>query len=157
MHPTFQIESLPAELFDEFLAMNDEELQEHDARWVTANERPGFPCRVSLEDAKIGERVLLMPYKFHDAESPYQASGPIYVRENVVSAKLAADEGPAILGTRRLALRAYDETGMLIDAALTTGPEATEDLRLMMLSLQPSYVQIHNAVTGCFFCSASPA
>ena len=41
------------------MGLNDKELASHQAKGVIVDEEPGYPCRVSLEDAKIGERVLL--------------------------------------------------------------------------------------------------
>jgi len=49
--------------------LNDEELALHQAKWMIVDEELGYPCRVSLEDAKIGERVLFLPYWHHDVES----------------------------------------------------------------------------------------
>jgi hypothetical protein len=41
---------------------------------MTVDEFPGFPCRVSLQDAEIGEEVILLPYQHHKTNSPYQAN-----------------------------------------------------------------------------------
>ena len=37
-----------------------------------ADRKPGFPCRVSLVDAEIGESVLLVNYEHLPAASPYR-------------------------------------------------------------------------------------
>ena len=42
---------------------------------------PSFPCRVSLTDREIGERVLLLNHVSHDVANPYRASHAIFVAE----------------------------------------------------------------------------
>ena len=49
-------------------------------RRMRSDQPVGFPCRVSLEDAPVGEEVLLLPFTHQDSRSPYRASGPIFVR-----------------------------------------------------------------------------
>lgn len=39
-----------------------------------------FESLFSLEDAPVGEPVLLLPFVHQDSRSPYRASGPIFVR-----------------------------------------------------------------------------
>ena len=69
--------------------LSDEELHERSAQWLVADAKPGYPCRVTLEDAEIGERVLAVPFIHHDVQSPYRASGPVFVRESAQTAKPA--------------------------------------------------------------------
>ncbi|ROH98191.1 DUF1203 domain-containing protein [Chryseobacterium daecheongense] len=35
----------------------------------------GFPCRVSLQDSKLGEEIVILPYFHHETHSPCKASG----------------------------------------------------------------------------------
>jgi len=55
---------------------NNEELKLLDAAWITVDTEPGYPCRVSLSDAKVGERVLAVSFSHYNVNSPYRASGP---------------------------------------------------------------------------------
>ena len=101
-HPTdFRISGLPAEPFQSYFAMTDAELAAHGASRVVATEADlGLmpPCRVSLRDAEVGERSILLHYAHHTAEtSPYRASGPIYVREGVMQAAFGAFDEPRCL------------------------------------------------------------
>src|SRR5207244_12139960 len=84
----FRISALPLQLFTSFFAMDDRELAEHGASRCVADQKPGYPCRVSLVDAEPGERVILLPFEHHDVCSPYRASGPIFVREEARQADL---------------------------------------------------------------------
>src|SRR5262245_41325110 len=86
----------------------DKELRAIGAKRMTVDAKPGFPCRVSLADAEIGETVLILTYTHHDVASPYRASGPIFVRETAATARFAPGEIPAMLTHRLLSVRAYD-------------------------------------------------
>ena len=68
--------------FQALFDLSDEELAARGAARRIADEPHAFPCRVSLEDAAVGEELLLLPFRHHDCRSPYQAAGPIYVRRN---------------------------------------------------------------------------
>ena len=117
----FQIHALPRAAFDMFFALSDDELHACDGRRVVADASGGFPCRVSLQDAVEGERLLLLPYEHHRVNTPYRASGPIYVREDAVQAVPASDEIPELLRRRMLSLRGYDAKGMMRSAEVVPG------------------------------------
>lgn len=115
---------------------------------------PGFPCRVSLEDAQIGEEVILVPYTHHKTTSPYQASGPIFIRKNAQKASLEENEVPKFLNHRYLSLRCYDEQGMMIEATTCNGDKVKEKLDEHFKNTDISYIHIHNARPGCYNCVA---
>src|SRR5216684_6641260 len=94
MSGNFRVVALPRERFLPLFALDDDALRERSIRRSVVTESPGTPCRVSLEDAAPGERVLLLPFTHHDVASPYRASGPIYVREAAKTAQLLPGEVP---------------------------------------------------------------
>ena len=70
-------------------------------RWRSAvrmpvDARQGFPCCVSLEDADMGESVLLLNRHLPVA-SPYRQRHAIFVREGAVEAAQFANEVPGNL------------------------------------------------------------
>ncbi len=71
MTMSFQIFALERERFSRLLSATDSDLAASGARWVVVDGKPGYPCRVSLEDAEVGERALLIPFTHHDVDSPY--------------------------------------------------------------------------------------
>jgi len=151
----FQIKPLARKPFAEYETLSTEELSARGVQLVTVDAAPGYPCRVSLADAEIGEQVFLLTFPFHDTSSPYRATGPIFVRPGVEVAEIPPGEIPdELLAPRDLSLRAYDDTGTLIGASLTPGTEAREALLRLIEESRPQYVHIHNAATGCYFCSA---
>jgi len=79
---SFRVSGLRAEPFTSLFGLDDEALARAGARRYIADAKPGFPCRVTLEDAEPGERVLLVHYVHQPADTPFHASHAIYVREN---------------------------------------------------------------------------
>src|SRR5678816_2019821 len=102
MHSDFQFVAVPIERFTHLFAMDDAELASSGAKRMTVDENPGYPCRVSLMDAPIGETVILTPFQHHDVNSPYQSAGPIFVRETAQTAQPEVNEIPLMLQHRLL-------------------------------------------------------
>lgn len=119
---------------------------------MVADAKPAFPCRVSLADAEVGETVLLLPFRHHDTASPYQASGPIFIREHAQSAEPAAGEIPPLftVNQRLFSLRAYDEHGMMKHAGISPGTELDTALPKLFDDPEVAYLHIHFARPGCF-------
>lgn len=117
-----------------------------------ADANPGFPCRVSLEDAPVGERVFLLNYGHHLSISPYRASGPIYVREAATTARPDVNEVPPFLRGRTLSVRAYDNKGMMRLAEVRAGADLGSCIQALFRKTEIDYLHIHNAGPGCYMC-----
>lgn len=113
---------------------------------------PGFPCRVSLEDAQVGEEVLLLNYEHLSAASPYRASGPIFVRPNALRRVCAPGEVPEALRRRLLSVRGYDARAMMIASDVVDGRELASRLELVFADAQIDFIHVHHAKPGCFAC-----
>lgn len=149
---TFRIRSLDAEPFAPLFALSDADLAARGMRRVVADEKPGFPCRVSLADADVGETLLLLHHVHHDVSGPYRASGPIYVRELAVAARLAPGEVPASVRGRLLSFRAYDDAGLLRDADVAEGRELETVVERLFRDPAVRCIHAHNARPGCYSC-----
>ena len=57
---TYRIAGLDPADFAPLWAMDEAELARRGARRVTSDADRGFPCRVTLEDARAGEELLLV-------------------------------------------------------------------------------------------------
>lgn len=152
MSTAFQFVALRPEPFAPLFELGDAQLREVGARRLVADEKPGFPCRVSLADAEVGETVLLVAFTHHDVPSPYRASGPIYVRQGAKTPSLAVGEIPEMLRHRLLSLRAYDEAAMLVGAEVVEGRELEAAIRGLFARDAVSYLHVHNARPGCYNC-----
>jgi hypothetical protein len=147
---TYRIEGLPAQAYEGLLALGDEELAAHNARRVTATSKPGFPCRVALEDAEPGESLILFNHLSHDVQTPFRSAYAIYVREKAAEPACYVDEPPPVFAGRTLALRGFDSEGMLRGALLALPGEADSKIRLLFERKEIATIHAHNAAAGCF-------
>ena len=152
MQSNFQIVAAPLEDFAHLFSLSDADLAARGARRMTVDANPGYPCRVSLQDAEKGEQVILTPFKHHAVDSPYQASGPVFVREAAQTAKLQVNEIPLMVHHRLLSIRAYDRSAMMVGAKVVAGQELAENLRRFFDNEKVAYLHLHNAGPGCFNC-----
>ena len=153
MHSDFQFVALPVQSFAHLFPLDDAELASHGARRMTVDENPGYPCRVSLMDATIGETVILTPFQHHEVNSPYQSGGPIFVREAAQTAKLEVNEIPVMLNHRLLSVRAFDEAAMMKAARVVEGKALQETITDFFTNSDIAYLHVHNAAPGCFNCT----
>ncbi|OWU85622.1 hypothetical protein ATO6_01435 [Oceanicola sp. 22II-s10i] len=147
---TFQIEALPYDAFAPLFALDDMALADAGARRMTVDHKPGFPCRVSLQDAEVGETVILVNHTHLDLGSPYDARHAVFVRQDAPQAAPVAGEVPEVLHHRLLSLRAFDAGGMMIAADVVEGAEVAARLDAMFGATDVSFIDIHNAKPGCF-------
>jgi hypothetical protein len=105
---------------------------------------------VSLQDAEPGETLLLLNYEHLAVASPYRARHAIYVRENARTATPAVNEVPGVLRTRLLSLRAYDRSGMMVEADVVHGSDVVPVIERIFSEENVDFIHIHNAKPGCF-------
>lgn len=151
---SFRLTGLAYEPFALLFSLNDTELAMLDATRVTAQQSPGYPCRVSLQDAEIGEELLLLPYLHQPASSPYRASGPIYVRREAIQRVLEPGEIPAYVSRRLISIRAYDAAHMMLNAEVIEGSGIAAEIARQFADQRIAYIHLHNARQGCFSCLA---
>ncbi len=152
MNPSFVITGINLSELQPYLQMSKTALIRNNAQWITADSCPGYPCRVSLEDATLGEEVLLFNYQHNKMTSPYAASGPVFIRKNAQQRLLATNEVPAMLFHRQLSLRAYDSQGMMTAAEVIQGEFLQSTAIEMLQNTVISYIDVHHAGPGCFAC-----
>ena len=153
---SFQIHALAPEPFAPLFDLPQRELAKHLAVRRIAAAKPGFVCRVSLQDAEVGEPLLLIHYTHQGAATPYRASHAIFVRRNVARASLAVGEVPEALRNRVLSLRAFDCDGMMVAADLCDGLRLETSLAAQLAEPGAAYVHIHFAKFGCYAARADP-
>lgn len=146
---TYTISGLDPSPFAYLTGMSDSELAAHGAVRMIADASPGFPCRVTLDDAQPGEALLLVNHVSQDG-GPYHASHAIFISEGVGQAVRYVDRVPPALDRRILSVRAFDAPGMMIDAALAQPGEADATFRRMLANPTVDHLDAHNATRGCF-------
>ena len=110
----------------------------------------GFPCRVSLQDAREGEPLLLVNHVSHDVAGPFRASHAIYVREGASRAAPVRDRVPAMIDRRTIGLRGFDGAGMMRAPSLAMPGEADRAIRELLSNIDIACIHAHIAAHGCF-------
>jgi hypothetical protein len=147
---SFRIQGLPAENFEHLFALSDDELARHGAvRRIADDRRPGYPCRVSLEDSNAGDELLLINYEHLPADSPYRMRFAIFVRKGDKTYD-RINEVPVQLRSRMLAVRAFDRNGMMVGAHLVDGREVEAAFGKLLGNPEAGFLHIHYATPGCY-------
>ena len=155
---SFIIRGLDPAEFRPLFSLDDAALAARGAIRKVADTKPGFPCRITLEDAEPGETLLLLNYESHRAATPYRSSYAIFVRERAQSPGAFIDEIPPVMIDRPIALRVFDAGGMLIGADLgRNGAETKAKIEKIFADPAAAYIHAHNAMHGCFAAESSPA
>ncbi len=150
LHMTFRISGLDPAPFAPFAAMSDEDLAAHRALRTTAKEYPGYPCRVTLDDAAPGEDVILLNFEHLPVDSPYRSSHAIYVRANATRKYEGIDEVPPALARRLLSVRGFDASGLMVSGEIVEGAELAPYIESQFADAAIEYLHAHYARRGCF-------
>ncbi len=150
---SYTIEGLSPQGFKGLFGLPDEELAKRGAVRVIADAKPGFPCRVTLEDAEPGESLLLVNHVSNDVSTPYRSAFAVFVREGAEMAARFEDEIPPVFAGRPLGLRGFDSDGMLRTALLAMPGEADSKIRTLFERSDVATIHAHNAAHGCFVAS----
>ena len=146
----FQISALSVGRFSRLFGLDREALARVGVQRLVADTKPGFPCRVSLQDAEVGENVLLMNYEHQSKPTPYRSSHAIFVREWASEVYPERNEVPEMFRHRLLSVRAFDATGMMTDADIVEGAYLENLIARMLTRSSVNCLHLHNAKPGCY-------
>ncbi|MEO0498022.1 MAG: DUF1203 domain-containing protein [Pseudomonadota bacterium] len=147
---TFQITPLDAELFAHIPSMSDQQLAAANIDRQVVSAFPGTPCRVTLDDATVGETVYLLNWTHLPEGSPYQASHAIFFRPDRKAFTPKPGEIPPVLTRRPISIRGYNSAHRMIDAQLAEGDAIADAIAQMFEIDAVEYIHLHNAKPGCF-------
>lgn len=148
----YRITGLPREPFTALFSLDDEQLAHRGVTRQIANKAFSYPCRISLQDASVGEELLLLSYEHLSAASPYRASGPIYIRRHAGASFAATNMIPEQQQRRLLSVRAYDAAHFIVDAEVVAGTELEALIQRFFSNSHVCYLHVHNARPGCYAC-----
>lgn len=146
---SYRITGLEPAPFRDLHFLSNEILAEKGVRRVRIEAKHAAPCRISLDDAEIGETVLLLNYDHQPATTPYRQQGPIFVRESEARFD-RVDVIPPALARRTLSLRGFDAQDMMIEADLVEGAEAPALIERFFANADVAYIHAHYARRGCY-------
>ena len=146
---SYVVRGLDPTPFRPLFGLSDQELASRGVVRMTVTD-PTFPCRVSLTDRAVGEKVLLLNHVSHDVANPYRATHAIFVTEADEEPAEYLNEVPPVFKSRVLSLRGFDKDGMMADAILTQPGEADTGIRKLFENPEIRTIHAHNATRGCF-------
>jgi hypothetical protein len=150
MTASFRISGLDPTPFRPFIGADTATLGAAGVHRRIANTKPGFPCRVTLEDAEPGDSLLLLHFESHAAPTPYRSAYAIFVNEKARAAARYENEIPPVMRARPIALRHFSADGMLLGASLALKGDAREQILAAFEDPWVAYLHAHNAAHGCF-------
>lgn len=145
----YQVSGLSKADFVDLFVMTDDALAQINAKRVRAT-GPGFPCRISLQDAKLGDTLILLHHVSHDVATPYRSAYAIYVNETAADTPPYIDTTPPVFDGRPIALRGFTGEGMLHAASLALPGKADIKIRALLADPDIAYIHAHNAAHGCY-------
>ncbi len=147
---SFVVSALPAAEFAPLFGLPEDALAARGVVRRTVSE-PGSPCRLTLEDAPAGETVLLLNYEHQPADTPFRARHAIFVREGAATRSFAPGEIPPAFAARKfLSLRAFNASGMMVDADLSETADLPAAIERMLGDGDVAYLHAHYAGAGCY-------
>lgn len=144
----FTVCGLSPEPFAPLYGLGDEELAAHRARRVVVD-GPGFPERIEMRDAEVGETLLLVNFEHQDADTPYRSSHAVYVREGATE-RWSGNHLPEVMRQRLLSLRGFSADGSMVDADVVEGREAEPVIERLLSDPAVAYIHAHYARPGCY-------
>lgn len=146
----YKITSLELTSFNHLFGLDNKTLAEKGVQRMTVTDKPGYPCRVTLEDAEIGESVLLLNYEHLSVDSPYRSAHALFVRENATESASFENEIPEYLQIRQLSVRSFDASGMMVNADTCAGGDLESVIERLFTDDSADYLHVHNAARGCY-------
>jgi hypothetical protein len=146
----FRVLALDAAPFQPFFGLDATALEALGATASIAHRSPGFPCRVSLRDAGVGERVILLNYEHLAGPTPYRSRHAIFVRDGAARATPEVSEIPDYLGRRLLSVRAFDAADRMLEADVVEGRAARPLFERLLNTPATRFLHVHNAREGCY-------
>lgn len=148
---SYVVTGLPLDEFRPLFGLSDAALAERGVLRYAVDSHPGFPCRVTLDDARPGETVLLLNYEHQAADTPFRARHAIFVSEQATEVRRYVDEVPPALARRpHISLRAFDPVGMMLDGIVAPGSDLTPAIERLLDLPGAAYLHAHYAGRGCY-------
>jgi hypothetical protein len=147
---SFRIRGLDPSQFSHLAGLSDAELMRLGAKRFVVDSKPGFPDRVEVCDMDVGQTAILLNYEHQPAETPYRARHAIFVREGADQALDLVDSVPEVLRIRTISLRAFNDSGEMLDADLAEGTDLVPMIERFFENPDVAYLHAHYAKRGCY-------
>ena len=152
-HPAaaYVVTGLPLEDFAPLFGLSDEALAARGVIRRVVDSPVGFPSRVDLEDAQVGDTVLLLNYEHQPADTPFRARHAIFVNEKAQATRRTLHALPGAITARdAVSLRAFRDDGMMIDAGFAPRGEVEAAIAGFFADPAVAYLHAHTVGWGCY-------
>lgn len=146
----YRITGLSPASFAPLFGKSDGELSRLGVERLIADAPNSYPDRITLQDAEVGESLLLLNYRHQPAQSPYRSSHAIFVLEGATDPFDAIDQIPPAMAHRLLSLRGFDAADKIADGRVVPGARADAAIRDMLNDDSIRYIHAHSAGHGCY-------
>lgn len=146
----YTITGLSAKPYTHLYGLSDNELEAHGVKRCVADESPGYPDRIEMRDAKVGETLLLLNHVSVDKDTPFKASHAIFILEGAENTYREKNRVPPVMYNRMISLRAFDKNGMMVEAELAQGDGIEPAVKRLLEREEVSHIDAHNALRGCY-------
>lgn len=146
----FRLRGVDRDLFLPLFGLPDADLAARGILRKVVDRSPGFPDRIAMRDAPLGETVLLLNYVHQPVATPFQSSHAIFVHEGAEAGYDREDEVPEVLRRRLLSVRAFDAGHMMIDADVVEGVDLEPLIARFFADPATAHLDVHYARWGCW-------
>jgi hypothetical protein len=146
----YRITGLDIELFRPLFGLPEADLAARGVERRVVDACPGFPDRIEMRDAAVGETILLLNHTHQPADTPFHSSHAVFVREAAEATWEGVDEVPEVMRRRLLSVRAFDREGMMIAAEVVAGAELEPLIARFLDNPTVAYLHAHYAAWGCY-------
>ncbi|MBS0333937.1 MAG: DUF1203 domain-containing protein [Proteobacteria bacterium] len=147
----YVVSGLPLQEFAPLFGLSDEALARRGVIRRVVDNPVGFPSRVELEDAQVGDTVLLLNYEHQPADTPFRARHAIFVNEKARETRRTVNALPGALAARdAVSLRAFREDGLMIDAGFAPNGEVEAAIGRFLTNPDVAYLHAHTVGWGCY-------
>ncbi len=146
----YRITGLSAKPFRYLYGLSNQDLESYGAKRYVADNAPGYPDRIEMRDAGLGESLILVNHTYQPAKNAYHGRHAIFVLEGAENTYDTIDIIPEVLRIRPISLRAFDKNHEIIDADLIDGSKLETLIRHFFDNPQVIYLHAHNAKRGCY-------
>lgn len=153
----FRITGLSPKPFEGLFGLPDAALAERHVVRYRVDAKPGYPDRIELRDAEVGESVLLVNHAHLPDPGPYRSSHAVFVIEGASRTFDAVDVVPDVLRSRVLSVRAFAADGLMIDADLVDGRAVEALIARLFDDPAVAWLHVHYAKRGCYACRVDRA
>lgn len=148
---SYAVTGLPVEQFAPLFGLPDEALAARGVVRKVVDSPTGYPSRIELEDAQVGDTVLLLNYEHQPADTPFRARHAIFVNEKARETRRTIGALPGALASRvAISLRAFDAAGVMLDADVASGAELEPLIARFFADPRIAYLHAHTASWGCY-------